>query len=67
MDYVDAMIEVCGEYAIPIFDSSRKSDVRMYSPAFRNKYCQTPTDVSHLNTRGHVFFMNKAEQFLLSL
>ncbi|HAE25151.1 MAG TPA: SGNH/GDSL hydrolase family protein [Prevotellaceae bacterium] len=67
MDYVDAMIEVCGEYAIPIFDSSRKSDVRMYSPVFRNKYCQTPTDVSHLNARGHLFFMNKAERFLLSL
>jgi len=67
IDYVDAMIEVCGEFAIPIFDASRRGDVRMYSMAFRNKYCQSPTDVSHLNAQGHMMFMNKAEKFLLSL
>ncbi len=67
VDYVNAIIKVCGEYSFPVYDSSRKADVRMYSPEFRSKYCQSPTDVSHLNQQGHLYFMNKAEVFLLSL
>lgn len=67
VEYVDAIIKVCGEYSIPVFDSSRESDIRMYSQSFRAKFCQSPTDVSHLNEQGHLFFMNKAEKFLLSM
>ncbi len=67
IEYVDAIIEVCGKYSIPVFDSSRKSSMFMFNATFRTNYCQSSTDISHLNANGHNLFKNKAFNFLNQL
>ena len=67
IEYVDAIIEVCGKYSIPVFDSSRKSSMFMFNETFRTNYCQSSTDISHLNSAGHNLFKNKAFNFLNQL
>lgn len=67
IEYVDAIIEVCGKYSIPVFDSSRKSSMFMFNATFRTNYCQSSTDISHLNANGHKLFKNKAFNFLNQL
>lgn len=66
-EYVNAIKEVCAEYSIPVFDSSSNSGIYMFNASFRANYCQSASDVSHLNEAGHLLFMNKAEKFLLGL
>lgn len=67
IEYVDAIIEVCGKYSIPVFDSSRKGAIFMYNATFRSTYCQGANDISHLNADGHKLFKNKAFNFLNQL
>lgn len=67
IEYVDAIIEVCGKYSIPVFDSSRRSSMYMFNSTFRTNYCQSSTDISHLNANGHKLFKNKAFNFLNQL
>lgn len=65
---VDAMIEVCGNYGIPIFDCARKSGIYAESDTFRQIYFQKSknnTDTAHLNEKGHDRFLNVAESFIL--
>ena len=65
---VDAMIEVCGEYSIPIFDSAKNSGIYAESEAFRKIYFQKGngnTDNAHLNSQGHDRFLKVAENFIL--
>ena len=62
---VDAMIEVCGQYDIPIFDAARNSNIDPTSVAFREKYFQWYDDEAHLNEMGHLRFQPLAEQFFL--
>lgn len=64
---IDAMIEICGNYSIPIYDASAKSGIYVWDENFRKKYFQSPSDTAHLNAEGHDLFMNKGESFLLSL
>lgn len=65
---VDAMLEVCGSYAIPIFDSARKSGIYAGDSKFRQLYFQggKATDNAHLNSRGHDRFLPIAEAFISS-
>lgn len=63
---VDATIEVCGNYSIPVFDSARRSNIFAQSDAFRKIYFQRPEDTAHLNARGHDRFLPVAESFLMS-
>ena len=65
---VDAMIEVCGGYGIPIFDAARHSNIPAADAEFRKKYFQggKGTDTAHLNARGHDLFLPVAEQFILN-
>ena len=65
---VDAMLEVCGRYNIPVFDCARKGGIYVTSDAFRKAYFQPSknnTDTAHLNGKGHDRFLKVAEQFLL--
>lgn len=72
-DYIDAIIEVAGMYAIPVFDASRNSGLPFWSEKFRATYTQNNTwswgywDYSHLNAAGHLYFLNKGESFIRSL
>ena len=65
---VDAMIEVCGNYSIPIFDCARKGSIYADNDTFRRIYFQKSknnTDTAHLNSKGHDRFLKVAESFLL--
>ena len=64
---VDAMLEVCGSYGIPVFDAARRSNIFVTSEQFRKIYFQggKGTDTAHLNASGHDRFLPVAEQFLL--
>jgi lysophospholipase L1-like esterase len=64
---VDAMMEVCGSYGIPVFDAARRSNIFASSEQFRKLYFQggKGTDTAHLNSKGHDRFLPVAEQFLL--
>ena len=64
---VDAMLEVCGSYGIPVFDTARRSGIYAASEQFRRIYFQggKGTDHAHLNARGHDRFLPVAEQFIL--
>ncbi len=52
--YADMMIAVCEAQGIVCFDASdqKLTGVYMNDPSFRKQYCQTETDVSHLNAAG---------------
>lgn len=65
---VNAMIEVCGNYSIPIFDCARKGSIYADNDNFRKIYFQprkNNTDTAHLNAKGHDRFLKVAESFLL--
>jgi hypothetical protein len=64
---VDAMLEVCGSYGIPVFDAARRSNIFARSEQFRKIYFQggKGTDTAHLNARGHDRFLPVAEHFIL--
>lgn len=62
---VDAMIEVCGNYSIPILDCARKSNIFTYSEQFRKIYFQRNSDTAHLNQKGHDRFLPVAESFIM--
>lgn len=65
---VDATIEVCGRYGIPVFDAARRSNISAEDDAFRAVYFQGggKTDTAHLNDAGHDLFLPVAERFLLA-
>ena len=64
---VDATLEVCGRYSIPVFDAARKGNIFAQSDAFRKIYFQNKgvNDTAHLNAKGHDRFLPCAEAFLL--
>ncbi|MBQ7510025.1 MAG: SGNH/GDSL hydrolase family protein [Prevotella sp.] len=65
---VDAMLEVCGSYGIPVFDAARNSNIFVRSEQFRKIYFQggKGNDTAHLNARGHDRFLPVAESFILN-
>lgn len=64
---VDATIEVCGRYSIPVFDAARRSNIFAQSDTFREVYFQNGgnNDHAHLNEAGHDRFLPVAESFIL--
>ena len=62
---IDAMVEVCGNYSIPIFDCARKGGIYADNDAFRKIYFQGEKDTAHLNAKGHARFLKVAENFIL--
>lgn len=65
---VDAMINVCGSYGIPVFDAARNGNIHAESTEFREIYFQGKggKDTAHLNAKGHDLFLPVAEQFILN-
>jgi lysophospholipase L1-like esterase len=65
---VDAMLEVCGSFGIPVFDAARCSGIYATSEQFRKIYFQggKGTDTAHLNALGHDRFLPVAESFILN-
>jgi lysophospholipase L1-like esterase len=61
--YNDAIVDVCHEYNIPVFDAWRWSGMRMYDEAFMTEYTQVP-DIAHLNEKGHERFLPLATEFM---
>lgn len=57
------MIEVCGNYSIPIFDSARKGGIYANNDHLENIFSeqQNNTDTAHLNEKGHERFLKVAE------
>lgn len=66
-DYVNAIKEECSKYSIPVYDSFHDSNMYMWDTNFRTAFCQSSTDMSHLNKAGHRRFLNQAEKFILNL
>lgn len=64
---VDAMLEVCGSYGIPVFDAARRSNIFAANEQFRKIYFQggKGTDTAHLNSQGHDRFLPVAESFIM--
>ena len=64
---VEATLEVCGNYSIPVFDSARRSNIFAQSETFRKLYFQggTGKDRAHLNAAGHDRFLPTAEAFIM--
>ncbi len=65
---VDATIETCGDYGIPVFDAYRNSNIFARNEAFRKLYFQKgKNDRAHLNDKGHDRFLPLAEEFILRM
>lgn len=62
---VDAMLEVCQLYSIPIFDAARRSGIAANNEIFRQHFFHRKTDNAHLNAKGHDRFLPVAESFIL--
>lgn len=67
-EVVNAIIEVCGSRAIPVFDAARNSNIYVSDDGFRRLYFQNRGvgDEAHLNDAGHDRFLPVAEKFILS-
>lgn len=64
---VDAIIDVCGSYGIPVFDAARRSGIHVRDDKFRSVFFQGGGrgDNAHLNSRGHDRFLPVAESFIM--
>jgi lysophospholipase L1-like esterase len=67
LQVVDATIQVCKKYHIPVFDAARNSNIQALDDSFRDKYFQGSghKDHAHLNKQGHELFFPVAEDFIL--
>ncbi len=66
LQIVDATIDVCGSWGIPVFDAYRRSNIFARSDTFRDIYFQGGRrDHAHLNNKGHNRFLPVAESFIL--
>ena len=64
--YTDATLAVCEAKGIPCFHAADQSlsGVYMDQSSFRSIYCNTPSDVSHLNAKGMKLVLPKFEKFI---
>jgi len=62
-----AMLQVCGEFGIPVFDATKHSGIFVHYRGFRQIFFQSPDDTAHLNAKGHDLFLPRIEPFLLGL
>lgn len=63
----DAIIEICGEYSIPVLNAAKESGIHVGNDAFRKVYFQGPNDTAHLNALGHERFYPKGLAFIRDL
>ena len=65
-DYSTAAKIACNNYGIFFFEASDPivSGVDMTNASFKEQYCMSPTDISHLNAEGMKLVMPKYEDFI---
>ena len=63
-DYVDSVIEVCGEYSVPVLDLYRTSGIQPAIPVMKERYMP---DGLHPNDLGHERIAKRLQGFLESL
>lgn len=63
----DAIVEICGEYSIPVLNAAKESGIYVGNDAFRKIYFQGPNDTAHLNALGHERFYPKGLAFIRDL
>lgn len=63
----EAIVEICGEYSIPVFNAAKESGIHVGNEAFRKIYFQRPDDTAHLNALGHERFYPRGLSFILGL
>jgi len=63
-EFGQAMIEQCAYNGIPCIDQIDEdfTDVHMDQAWFRERYCKSPTDISHLNAAGQIRYFPKMEK-----
>ena len=62
-DYGNAMIAVCEEMGVPCINAmSSESGIIMTDASFRNQYCRSSGDISHLNAEGHALALKFFEK-----
>ncbi|SEA98882.1 SGNH/GDSL hydrolase family protein, partial [Trichococcus collinsii] len=66
--YIDAMIERCDHWCVPIFDASKNAGLYSWAgPSYRGFFFQGAYDGAHLNEAGHNNFLTAGEAFLENL
>ncbi len=63
-DYVDAMIEACAYYSIPVIDLFRTSGLQPNVPIIKEMYVP---DGLHPNDEGHKILAKRIENFFLNI
>ncbi len=63
---IDTIVDVCGEYSIPVLRADTESGIHVRNEAFRQRFFQN-ADTAHLNNDGHNLIVNWAERFLMGL
>lgn len=63
---INTIVEVCGEWSIPVLRADTESGIHVRSEDFRQRYFQNG-DTAHLNDAGHDLILNWADRFLTSL
>jgi len=66
INYVNAIIEICGLYSIPVLDLYHNMGFKISSPATTQMTNFIDVGV-HFNANGYLFFIKKIENFLDSL
>lgn len=67
LPYVNAVIQVCGMYAIPVLDLYRNGGIYPQNAAQKAALMRNGTDTIHPGPTGHVIWADRYEAFLLSL
>lgn len=63
---IATILDVCGEWSIPVLRADTESGIHVRSEDFRQRYFQNG-DTAHLNDAGHNLILNWADRFLTGL
>lgn len=63
---INTIVEVCGEWSIPVLRADLESGIHVRSEDFRQRYFQNG-DTAHLNNDGHNLILNWADKFITGL
>ena len=63
---IQTIVEVCGEWSIPVLRADTESGIHVRSEDFRQRYFQNG-DTAHLNDAGHDLILNWADRFITGL
>lgn len=65
-EFGNAMLRLCAARGLPCFNAMDEENTKVYmdNSAFREKYCQDPNDISHLNVDGMILAEPAFERFI---